>query len=247
MNKNFTEADMYGPIKEFLTGLGYQVKGEVKNCDVAAVKENEFILVELKCSFQLKLVYQAIERQKTNASVYVAIPRPEKGQNTKNWKSMLELLKRLEIGLLTVALDSEKKWVEVILTPGIGRKQKNKKKEQEIKSELNARTGDYNCGGITRKKIATAYREKCVELACILEGQGEMTLKEIYQYGLDRKISLILGRNYYKWFEKTGRGCYCLSANGNQMLKQGDFPEMILYYREKRKKIEENRKNGLTS
>ena len=30
------ESDLYGPVRDYLENLGYQVKGEVKDCDIAA-------------------------------------------------------------------------------------------------------------------------------------------------------------------------------------------------------------------
>ena len=113
----FAETDLYEPVCRFLEEEGYRVQAEVKDCDIAAEKDGELIIVELKKSFQLKLVYQALDRQSLTEQVFVAIPRPQKGQREKSWKNMLKLLKRLEIGLLTVALDSPLKTVDVVLTP----------------------------------------------------------------------------------------------------------------------------------
>ena len=43
------ETDLYPPIKCFLEGQGYEVKGEVGDCDVVAVRDgDEPVLVELK-------------------------------------------------------------------------------------------------------------------------------------------------------------------------------------------------------
>ena len=38
------ESDLYGPVRDYLTGLGYEVKGEVKDCDIAAVRDGEMIV-----------------------------------------------------------------------------------------------------------------------------------------------------------------------------------------------------------
>ena len=42
------EIDLYQPIKEYFTQQGYDVYGEVNECDIAAVKEQELILIEMK-------------------------------------------------------------------------------------------------------------------------------------------------------------------------------------------------------
>ena len=33
------ESDLYGPVRDYLENLGYQVKGEVKDCDIAALRD----------------------------------------------------------------------------------------------------------------------------------------------------------------------------------------------------------------
>lgn len=58
------ESDLYGPVRDYLSGLGYEVKGEVKDCDIAAMRDGEMIVVELKRGFTLELVYQALDRQR---------------------------------------------------------------------------------------------------------------------------------------------------------------------------------------
>lgn len=233
MMTKYLESDLYEPIQKFLIEQGYCVRGEVKDCDITAMKQDELVIVELKRSFQLKLVYQAIERQKADAFVYVAIPRPQKGQKSKEWKNILELLKRLELGLITVALDSEIHFVEVILTPGMGRRLKNKKKDSEIRGELVARKGDFNIGGTNKRKIMTAYREKCVELACLMENEESVSLKEFYELGLEKKISGVMGKNFYHWFERTAKGAYRLSDKGKEALESHDFDELVQFYRKK--------------
>ena len=92
---DFKETDLYEPIRAFLEEEGYQVQAEVKDCDIAAVKDGQLVIVELKKAFNLKLVYQGLERQSLTEQVFVAIPRPKKGQREKAWKDMLKLLKRL--------------------------------------------------------------------------------------------------------------------------------------------------------
>lgn len=38
------ESDLYGPVRSYLEGLGYDVKGEVKDCDVAAVRDRKSVV-----------------------------------------------------------------------------------------------------------------------------------------------------------------------------------------------------------
>ena len=72
------ESDLYLPVKDYLEKHGYRVRGEVKNCDVVATKEDDLIVVELKTSVSMTLLVQATERQSISDSVYVAVPKPGK-------------------------------------------------------------------------------------------------------------------------------------------------------------------------
>ena len=56
------ETSLYLPVKRFLEGLGFEVKGEVCGCDVVAVDRGApiaLVICELKLSFTLDLVLQA--------------------------------------------------------------------------------------------------------------------------------------------------------------------------------------------
>ena len=64
------ESELYAPLKGKFEKLGYSVRGEVKNCDLVAEKDGRFVAVEMKTSFNLKLVYQALERRKLAEEVY---------------------------------------------------------------------------------------------------------------------------------------------------------------------------------
>ena len=57
------ESDLYLPLKRFLEAQNYEVKGEVQDCDVLAVRGDEVpVVVELKLSFNLNVVLQAVDR-----------------------------------------------------------------------------------------------------------------------------------------------------------------------------------------
>ena len=48
------ESDLYPPLKQFLESQNYEVKGEVQDCDVLAVRGEEApVIVELKLSLNL--------------------------------------------------------------------------------------------------------------------------------------------------------------------------------------------------
>jgi len=74
--KPIRETDLYAPVKAFLVGQGYEVKGEVGAADIVAVRGDEPpVIVELKTAFSLALFHQAIERLKLSDAVYIAVPR----------------------------------------------------------------------------------------------------------------------------------------------------------------------------
>jgi hypothetical protein len=71
-----SEADLYAPVKRFLERQGYDVKGEVRGCDLVARRgEEPLVIVELKLRFNLALVLQGVERLALSDAVYLAVPR----------------------------------------------------------------------------------------------------------------------------------------------------------------------------
>lgn len=226
----FKETDLYEPIRAFLEEEGYQVQAEVKNCDIAAVKDGQLVIVELKKAFNLKLVYQGLERQRLTDQVFVAIPRPKKGAREKSWKDMLKLLKRLELGLLTVALDSPLHTVDVVLEPSDSPIRRNKKKKEQVKVELENRQVDANVGGMTRRKIMTAFREKSIRLACLLEREGQLSTAELRERGLENYVGIFM-KNYDKWFKRVEKGVYTLSEKGQEALENEDYAKVVAFYR----------------
>lgn len=225
----FKETDLYAPIRAFLEEAGYAVQAEVQDCDIAAVRDGELLIVELKRAFNLKLVYQAIERQALTEQVFVAIPRPKKGAREKAWRDMLRLLKRLELGLLTVALDSPMQTVEVILEPADSPVRKNRKKRDKLQTEWENRRLDGNIGGMNRRKILTAYREKCIRIACLLEKEGQLSAAELRAHGIEE--SGLPARNYDKWFRRVEKGVYALSEKGRAALDAAEYAKAVAFYR----------------
>ena len=70
------ETDLYAPVKAWLEARGFEVKAEVGAADVVAVKDGEEpVIIELKTSFSLVLLQQAVARQAVTDAVYVAVPR----------------------------------------------------------------------------------------------------------------------------------------------------------------------------
>jgi len=70
-------------VKRFLEALGYEVKGEVRGCDVVAVRRgapDPPLAVELKLAFTLGVVLQGLDRLALTDLVYLAVPVPGPGR-----------------------------------------------------------------------------------------------------------------------------------------------------------------------
>ncbi len=231
--ESFKESDLYAPVCEYFKSIGYEVQAEVKSCDLVAVNNHETVIAELKTSFCLKLVYQAIERQAITNLVYIVIPRPKKGAKSREWKNMLSLMKKLDIGIITVALDSELNTVDVVSVPKGQGKTVNTKKRAKFDKEFNERNMNSNIGGITKTKILTAYKEKCIFALCIAEINGRITPAELKKALNDTYADRIPRNNYYGWFIKIEKGVYGISEKGKEILCGEDYKNTIDFYRKK--------------
>src|SRR5208282_4018902 len=169
MRKLLQESDLAGPLYTHLAELGYKVRSEVKDCDIAAVKGEDLLIIELKKTLSLPLLVQAVRRQRMTDSVYVAIPRPS---NKWKWwqesRGVQHLLRRLELGLILVSLERGKPSVEVVFHPLPFERRRRAAHRRAVLEEINGRTADYNRAGSTRTKLATAYRESAIHIACCL-------------------------------------------------------------------------------
>lgn len=223
-----TESDLYEPVKDYFTAMGYKVRGEVKDCDIAAVKDNELIVIELKKGFNTKLLFQVIDRQKMADKVYMALPSLK--WNRKDFGRILYIAKKLNIGFITVKSRTNELTVhhepEALLKP------KNAVKTKAVKTELNKRLSDMNKGGVNNTKLVTAYREKCIYAAVIINEEGAISPKRLREFGFTQvETSNMLHRNFYGWFEKKQTGVYVLTEEGrNEILSS--YKEAYNLYRD---------------
>lgn len=227
--KRIAETDLYQPIADWLLAQGYTVRSEVRNCDITAVRGEDLIMVELKRSFGASLLIQAIERQKITDSVYVALPRPRSGVRGAQWRGMEHLLRRLELGLILVSFGAKKPAMDVVFHPTPFERKRRKSAKRAVLREMEGRTGDFNQGGCTRRKIMTAYRENVVHVACCLEKFGPLAPRQLRALGTGQKTLSILRSNFYGWFERVDRGIYNLKPRGSAELEQ--HPELAGHYR----------------
>lgn len=223
------EEELFKPIKTLFEDMGFSVNAEVKNCDVTASNADGFIVIEIKRSLSVALLAQGIDRQRTGGDVYVAVPKP-KNFTMQKYHDVLCVLKKLELGLILVTVGERFSYAEIALDPmpynGV-RIYSNRRKA--LLTEIAERKHDINVGGVNKRKVATAYTEKAVHIACLLEKHGMLTPKQLKEMGTDSvKTARILSSNFYGWFKKSDDGKYCLSDNWNDSL----YTELIKYYRE---------------
>ena len=79
-----SETALYLPVKRFLEALGFEVKGEVCGYDAVGVRAGEpplVVIAELKLSFNLELVLQAVDRLRAADQVYLAVVASRRGRD----------------------------------------------------------------------------------------------------------------------------------------------------------------------
>jgi hypothetical protein len=234
MNIKIKETDLYEPVKKFFISLQYEVKSEVKNCDVVATKDDILVIVELKKTFNLSLLYQVLERQKITDYVYVCVPRP-KNCSTRKYKSMINICNKLGVGVIFVSLDSKLKTVEVIISPLSYKEIRyNNNKKKLILKEMKSRNFDANLGGSSKIKLNTAFREKNIQIACIIKSVGPISSKLLIKnYDCEKNTHSILYNNIYGWYRRVSVGIYDLTPIGILALQDEQFKEVIDFYSQK--------------
>jgi len=220
------ESDLFIPIKTYLEHQGYSVHSEVKNCDIVAKKDEEIIIIELKKNFSVDLLIQAVKRKEITHSVYVAIPVCQGKRVPNNFSGIKRLLRRLETGLILVYLMKTKTKIEIVLHPKEYNLRRQHKKRVQIIKEISGRFKEFNKGGSpsTVERI-TAYKQKSIKIAYLLNQHNESSPKQLINSGADNNAAQMLNQNIYGWFDKVKRGIYKLNTAGMKVLKE--YPDLI--------------------
>lgn len=201
------ESDLYGPVKAFLLGQGYSVKGEIGACDVVAVRADEPpLIVELKTAFNLQLVLQGIDRQAISDSVYLAIAPPRRRQ----LGDIKRLCRRLGLGLLLVTARN----VEAVADPEPYRPRKDVRRKVMLLKEFAHRVGDPETGGSARAPRMTAYRQDALRCIAHIAATGPSKVAVIRTATGVERTAAILQNDVYGWFVRIERGIYDLSPKG---------------------------------
>jgi hypothetical protein len=209
------ETSLYLPIKRFLEGLGFEVKGEVCGCDVVAVDRGAseaVVIAELKLAFTLELVLQAVDRLPACDDVWLAVRASRRGRGRESDARVRKLCRLLGFGLVAVSASGN---VEIIVEPVPWRPRRDPKRRSRIVDEHRKRRGDPAMGGSTRRPIMTAYRQQALDCARALAASPGRP-RDLKATMPD--ASKILQRNVYGWFERIERGRYGLTELGRSEL-----------------------------
>jgi hypothetical protein len=213
-----SETELYAPVKSFFEQQGYVVRGEVKHCDLVAIRgEEPPVIVELKKSFTIPLLVQGLERLKLCEQVYVAFELPHKGKapHRLGWEDIRRLGRRLGLGIITVQFFQRKQpVVDVVCDPTPYIPRSNKRAALSVVNEFHERSGDYNIGGSSQRKLMTAYREKALHCVYLIQQQGPLSPRSLRKFTGNAAVSGLLQKNYYNWFIRRSRGLYDITPQG---------------------------------
>ena len=209
------ESNLYPPVKRFLEKLGFDVKGEVCGCDLVALDGQEpaaVVIGELKLSFTLDLVLQAVDRFAACDEIWLAVRASRRGRGREHDPRVRKLCRLLGLGLLSVSARGK---VEVLVEPVPWRPRRDAKRRSRIVEEHRRRQGDPALGGSTRQPIMTAYRQQALACAAALSRASARPRDLKVEAPDAAKIPL---RNVYGWFVRIERGRYGLSDSGKAAL-----------------------------
>jgi hypothetical protein len=209
------ETSLYLPVKTFLEGAGYVVKGEVGGCDIVGLSDEDppvVVVCELKLSFNLELILQAVDRATISDEVWIAARVSAKGRGREADRRYRDLCRRLGIGMLGI---SDRGDVSVIVGSVSPMPRTNPKRRSRLMREHQKRRGDPALGGSTRMPLMTAYRQQALLCAGALE-PGPLRVRDVREHSPD--AAKILQTNVYGWFERLERGIYGLTDAGREAL-----------------------------
>ena len=211
------ETALYLPVKRFLEKLGFAVKGEIGGCDLVALSGDDppiVVIGELKLSFNLELVLQAVDRAAAADEVWLAAKMSVKGKGREADARYRNLCRRLGFGMLGVTSRGD---VELLVKPPTAALRRDPKKRSRLVAEHRRRIGDPAMGGSTRAPIMTAYRQQALACASALSA-GPRRVKDLRKN--IPEAGKILLNNVYGWFDRAERGVYELTDAGRAALQR---------------------------
>ena len=188
------------------------MKGEIRGCDLVGVRGDEPpVIVELKRTFVLGLVYQALDRLAMTDAVYVAV-----GAWPAQEADARRLCRRLGLGLIVVTGQH----ADVVVDPLPYQPRRDRKRTTRLLGEHRRRVGDPTTGGSTRQPIMTAYRQASIRIARVLADAGPLRVRDVRTAAEAPNAGPILRDDVYGWFERVDRGVYQLTPKGRAALEE---------------------------
>src|SRR5262245_18414139 len=211
------ETALFHPVKSFLEGLGYAVKGEIGGCDLLALSGDAppiVVVCELKLKFNLELVLQGVDRTTVSDEVWLAALISVRRKGRESDRRFRNLCRRLGFGLLGVLPGGE---VQILLSPVAPAPRRDPRRRSRLIEEHRRRQGDPAVGGGSRQPIMTAYRQTALSCAGAL-ASGPKRPRDLKQ--LTPNAPKLLLNNVYGWFVRLERGVYDLTDTGRQALER---------------------------
>ncbi|MEX2445341.1 MAG: DUF2161 family putative PD-(D/E)XK-type phosphodiesterase [Alkalispirochaeta sp.] len=220
------ESDLYVPLKHWLEGQGYRVSAEVRDCDLVAralAADEDPVILELKTRMSLDLIAQGVRRQEISPSVYLAIPLAGSRGRLRNARTVVPVLRRLELGLIFVRFLRTGTRIEVHLHPTPAHRTARPSRRRAILQEIDGRYAELNRAGQTsREERFSAYRQRTIRVAALMRDSDRdaLTPSQLRVLGAPDTVQQILSRNHYGWFDRVSRGVYRLNGAGRRALER---------------------------
>ena len=170
------------------------------------------MIAELKLTFTLELVLQAVDRTAVCDEVWLAVRASRRGRGREADPRVKKLCRFLGLGLLAVFGAGK---VEVLVEPAPWKPRRDGKRRSRIVDEHHRRQGDPTSGGSTRRPIMTAYRQQALTCAAALASAPRRP-RDLKANAPD--APKILQNNVYGWFVRVERGVYGLTDAGRAAL-----------------------------
>ena len=186
-------------------------------CDVVAIRPGAgsaapvLAILELKLGLTLDLLLQGAERAAAADQVWLAVPATRRGRDRD--RRAWALCRLLGFGLLAVHAGNGE--AEVLVEAGPGWSRSNPRRRRAVLAEHAARQGDPSPGGTAGEPVMTAYRQDALACAAAL-ASGPKRPRDLA--AATPRARAIMARNVYGWFQRTSRGIYALTAEGEAAL-----------------------------
>jgi hypothetical protein len=170
------------------------------------------VIGELKLSFNLELVLQAVDRASAGDEIWLAARLSQRGKGRESDARFRNLCRRLGFGMLGV---TDNGVVEVLVSPVAPAPRRDAKRRSRLVEEHKRRQGDPVEGGGSRAPIMTAYRQRALACAAAM-AEGPRRPRDLRPGVPD--AGQILLTNVYGWFAPVQRGVYDLTDAGRAAL-----------------------------